>query len=94
VGLAEDELKAAMETEDLSAKLLGLIHTMATSALAVPPEEREAWFKRNWQNCFDEAISNKFSVVKAAAWADQIDSCVRSLIRVIQNSGGAPGGTA
>jgi hypothetical protein len=83
-----------MESEELPEKLLGLIHTMATAALAVPPEEREAWLKRNRQSCYEEAIANKFSATKANNWADQMDSFVRSLIDLIQNSGGAPGGTA
>jgi hypothetical protein len=81
-------------SQELSEKLLDLIHTMTTAALAVPPEEREAWLKRNRQNCFDEAVSNRISVAEANDWADQVDSWVRSLIGVIQNSGGDPGGTA
>jgi hypothetical protein len=83
-----------MEFEGLPEKLLGLINVMATAALAVPPEEREAWLKRNRQSCYDEAIANKFGATKANEWADQMDSCVRSMIDLIQNSGGAPGGTA
>jgi hypothetical protein len=83
-----------VESQELSEKLLGLIHTMATAALAVPPEQREAWLKRNWQNCFEEAMSSKLGAAEATAWADQMDSWVRSLIGIIENSGGAPGGTA
>jgi hypothetical protein len=83
-----------MESQELSEKLLGLVHTMATAALAVPPEDLEAWLKRNHQICFDEAIANKLTVAQANEWADQMDSLVRALIGVIQNSGGASGGVA
>ena len=83
-----------MESQELSEKLLGLIHAMATAALAVAPENREAWLERNRQNCLDEAVANKLGFEQAKAWADQIDTWVRSLIRIIQHSGGAPGGSA
>lgn len=83
-----------MEFEDLPEKLLGLINIMATAALAVAPEEREAWLRRNRQSCYEEAIANKFDISKANDWADQMDSCVRSMIDLIRNSGGAAGGTA
>jgi hypothetical protein len=83
-----------MEFEDLPEKLLELITVMATAALAVPLEEREAWLRRNRQSCYEEAIANKFEAAKANDWADQMDFCVRSMIELIQNSGGAPGGTA
>jgi hypothetical protein len=78
-----------MEFEDLPEKLLSLINVMATAALAVPPQEREAWLKRNRQSCYEEAIANKFGAAKANDWADQMDSCVRSMIDLVQNSGGA-----
>ncbi len=83
-----------MEFEDLPEKLLDLIVTMATAALAVPPEEREAWLRQNRQSCYEEGIASKFDAAKATDWADQMDSCVRSMIDLIQNSGGASGGSA
>jgi hypothetical protein len=83
-----------MEAQELSEKLLGLVHTMATAALAVPREDREAWLMRNRQECFDEAIRNRIGVAAANTWADQVDSWVRSLITIIENSGGASGGSA
>lgn len=83
-----------MDSQELSEKLLGLIHTMATAALAVPREDREAWLVRNRQECFDEAIRNRIGVAEATGWADQVDSWVRALIRIIENSGGTSGGSA
>jgi hypothetical protein len=83
-----------MESEELAEKLLGLIHSMATAALAVPSEDREAWFRRNRQSCYDEAIARKMSLTQAVEWADQMDLLVRSLTGIIQNSGGKSGGTA
>ncbi len=83
-----------MDSEELSEKLMDLIDAMATAALAVPPEELEPWLKRNRQICFDEAIANKLSLAQANHWADQMDSMVRSMIHIIQASGGAPGGRA
>ena len=83
-----------METTELSEKLLDLVHQMATAALAVPSEDLESWLIRNRQICFDEAIANKLSVEQATEWADQMDSCVRSLIGIIQKGGGSSGGTA
>jgi hypothetical protein len=82
-----------MESQELSEKLMSLVHAMATAALAVPPEDLESWLKRNRQVCFDEAIANKLNEALANEWADEMDSAVRSLI-ALQNSGGAPGGTA
>ena len=67
---------------------------MATAALAVPPEDIESWLKRNRQSCYDEAIANKLGIEQANEWADQMDSCVRSLIGIIQKGGGSGGGTA
>jgi hypothetical protein len=95
MGLAEGALgMTAMESQELSEKLLALVHQMATAALAVPPEDLESWLKRNRQICFDEAVANKVNEALANEWADEMDSAVRSLIALIQNSGGAPGGTA
>jgi hypothetical protein len=66
-----------VESQELSEKLLGLIHAMATAALAVAPENREAWLERNRQNCLDEAVANKLGLEQAKAWADQIDTYSR-----------------
>jgi hypothetical protein len=83
-----------MEQQELSDKLMDLIHTMATAALAVPAEDLGSWLKRNRQSCYDEAIANKLSPARANEWADQMDACVRSLIGIVQKGGGAGGGTA
>jgi hypothetical protein len=81
-------------TEETSEKLLALVDTIATTALSLPPDEREAWLKRNRENRYNEALSANASTAEANEWADKVDYWVRSLIDIIRNSGGEAGGSA
>jgi hypothetical protein len=83
-----------MASDELPEKLLGLIHSMANTALALPPNEREGWLARNRQKCFEEVSSANVTIAQAHDWADNVDKWVRALIEVMANSGGSAGGTA
>lgn len=82
------------DSEQRAARLLGQLHQWAMEAIELPRDSRSAFVSDVSQQYYEDALRNGLSESQAEAWRRNIDDWLRSLIDVIETSGGAAGGHA
>lgn len=83
-----------MNSEERAEKLLGQLHQWAMEAVEQPRTTREAFIVEVAAKYYADAVENGLSPSKAEEWRENIQEWVRSLVDVIETSGGAGGGNA
>ena len=81
-------------SEERAEKLLGQLHQWAMEAIEMPRARREAFIVDVAAKYYDDAIKNGLSASQAEEWRENIGDWLRSLVEVIETSGGASGGHA
>ena len=81
-------------SEQRAERLLGQLHQWTMEAIELPREKRAAFISDVSQQYYDDALRNGLSASQAEEWRRNIDDWLRSLIEVIETSGGAAGGHA
>ena len=84
----------ADEPESRAERLLGQLHRWAMEAMELPREEREDFIVEVAGRYHDDALKNGLAPAQAEAWRRNVDEWLRSLVEVIETSGGAGGGHA
>ena len=82
------------DSEQRAERLLGQLHQWAMEAIEMPRTRREAFIVDVAEKYYDDAIKNGLSASQAEEWRDSIIDWLRSLVEVIETSGGASGGHA
>jgi hypothetical protein len=82
------------ERESRAERLLGQLHRWAMEAIELPRDEREEFIVEVATRYHDDAIKNGLAPAQAEEWRSNIDDWLRSLVEVIETSGGAGGGHA
>jgi hypothetical protein len=82
------------ESEGRAERLLGQLHRWAMEAMELPREQREAFIVEVATRYHDDALKNGLAPTQAEEWRINIDEWLRSLVEVIETSGGAGGGHA
>jgi hypothetical protein len=82
------------ERESRAERLLGQLHRWAMEAIDLPRDKREEFIVDVATRYHDDAIKNGLSPAQADEWRTNIDEWLRSLVEVIETSGGAGGGHA
>ena len=82
------------ESGSRAERLLGQLHRWAMEAMELPREEREAFIVEVATRYHDDALKNGLAPAQAEEWRTNIDDWLRSLVEVIETSGGAGGGHA
>ena len=75
-------------------RLLGQLHRWAMEAMELPREKREEFIVEVATRYHDDALKNGLAPAQAQEWRTNIDEWLRSLVEVIETSGGAGGGHA
>ena len=83
-----------MSSEERADKLLGQLHQWAMEAVETPRPAREGFIAEIADRYYDDAIKNGLSDSQAGEWRDSVADWLRSLVEVIETSGGAGGGHA
>jgi hypothetical protein len=76
------------------AATLSTVSQRAMEIVALPADQREARYKIYRQVYIESAMEHGLPRPKAKAWADQMNQWIRTLVKKIEQSGGAAGGTA
>jgi hypothetical protein len=76
------------------AATLSTVSQRAMEIVALPADQREARYKIYRQVYIESAMEHGLPCPKAHAWADQMNQWIRTLVKKIEQSGGAAGGTA
>jgi hypothetical protein len=76
------------------AATLSTVSQRAMEIVALPADQREARYKIYRQVYIESAMEHGLPRPKAHAWADQMNQWIRTLVKKIEQSGGAAGGTA
>ena len=84
----------ADDPDSRAERLLGQLHHWAMEAVELPREEREAFIVDVATRYHDDAIRNGLAPAQAEEWRANVDDWLRSLVEVIETSGGAGGGHA
>ena len=82
------------DRESRAERLLGQLHRWAMEAIELPREERDAFIVNVAAQYHHDAIKNGLNSAQAEEWRRNIDEWLRSLVEVIETSGGAGGGHA
>ena len=82
------------ERESRAERLLGQLHQWAMEAIELPRDQREDFIVAVATRYHDDAIKNGLPSAQAEEWKRSIDEWLRSLVEVIETSGGAGGGHA
>lgn len=83
-----------MSSEERAEKVLGQLHEWAMEAVEMPRPVRETFIEKVAEQYYDDAIRNGLSSDKAEEWRQHVSTWLRSLVEVIETSGGAAGGHA
>lgn len=83
-----------MDRKKQQQRIEQLVNQWATEVLKEPPEGREAALRRIKDGNYRDAIAAGATEDAAREMSAKMDEFTRALIRVIENSGGAAGGTA
>ena len=75
-------------------RLLSQLHHWAMEAIELPREQRDAFIVDVAARYHDDAIKNGLAPSQAEEWRANVDDWLRSLVEVIETSGGAGGGHA
>jgi hypothetical protein len=76
------------------AETLSTVTQRAMEIVALPANKREARYKVYRQVYMESAMEHGLPRPKAQAWADQMNQWTRTLVKKIEQSGGAAGGKA
>ena len=87
-------IAGAMDSKNEQQRIMGILHAIATKSLEMPENEREAYLQRKKQEAYEDAITAGMTEERAGDLSKQMDEWSRALIRMIQTSGGSPGGRA
>ena len=82
------------EPEGRAERLLSQLHRWAMEAIELPRDQRESFIVDVATRYHDDAIKNGLAPHQADEWRTNIDEWLRSLVEVIEMSGGAGGGHA
>ena len=82
------------DTSDRAERLLGQLHQWAMEAIELPRGQRDAFIADIASKYYEDAVKNGLSAAQAEEWRTNIDEWVRSLVEVIETSGGSAGGHA
>ena len=82
------------QSEERADKLLGQLHQWAMEAVEMPRARREPFIAEVAGHYYEDAIKNGLSVSQAEEWRESVGDWLRSLVEVIETSGGAAGGHA
>jgi hypothetical protein len=82
------------DREDRAERLLGQLHGWAMEAMEMPRGQRDAFIADIASKYYDDAVKNGLGAAQAEEWRININEWVRSLVDVIETSGGASGGHA
>ena len=80
--------------ESRAERLLGQLQHWAMEAVELPRDQREGFIEGVAAQYYDDALKNGLDTVQAEAWRTNVDEWLRSLVDVIETSGGAGGGHA
>ena len=83
-----------MSSEERADRLLGQLHQWAMEAVEMRRPARDGFIAEIAEKYYDDAIKNGLSESQAEEWRDSISDWLRSLVEVIETSGGAGGGHA
>ena len=76
------------------AELTGQLQQWAMEAMEKPREQRNEFIREIALRYYDDAVKNGLSKTQAEEWRQSVDDWLRSLVEVIETSGGAAGGNA
>lgn len=82
------------QSEERADKLLGQLHQWAMEAVEMPRARREAFIDEVAGRYYEDAVKNGLSASQAEEWRESVADWLRSLVEVIETSGGAAGGHA
>ena len=82
------------DREARAERLLGQLHAWAMEAIELPRDKREEFIAGVATQYRDDALKNGLLASQAEEWRTNIDEWLRSLVDVIETSGGAGGGHA
>jgi len=82
------------DRESRAERLLGQLHHWAMEAVELPRDQREEFIEGVATRYYDDALKNGLNPTQAEAWRTNVDEWLRSLVEVIETSGGAGGGHA
>lgn len=82
------------DSAERAERLLGQLQQWAMEALELPRDRRIEFVRDVSRKYYDDAVKNGLSASQAEEWRRNIDEWLRSLIEVIETSGGASGGHA
>ena len=82
------------EPESRAERLLSQLHRWAMEAMDLPRDKREEFIVDVATRYHDDALKNGLAPAQAEEWRTNIDEWLRSLVEVIETSGGAGGGHA
>lgn len=83
-----------MDSEHRAEKLLAQLQQWAMEAVEKPREQRNNFTLEIAAKYYDDAIKNGLSQSQAEEWRRSVEDWLRSLVEVIETSGGAAGGNA
>jgi len=81
-------------SEPRADKLLGQLHQWAMEAVELPRAKRAAFIEGVAAQYYEDAVKNALSEIQAEEWRTSVGDWLRSLVEVIETSGGAGGGHA
>ena len=82
------------DSDERADKLLGQLHQWAMEAVELPRTAREAYIEEVAGRYYEDAVKNGLSDTQAEEWRESVADWLRSLVDVIETSGGATGGHA
>lgn len=82
------------DSDERADKLLGQLHQWAMEAVELPRATREAYVLEVAGRYYEDALKNGLSDTQAEEWRESVADWLRSLVEVIETSGGATGGHA
>jgi hypothetical protein len=82
------------DSDERADKLLGQLHQWAMEAVEMPRAGREAFIQEVAGRYYEDAVKNGLSDSQAEEWRESVSDWLRSLVEVIETSGGAAGGHA
>ena len=82
------------ESGSRAERLLGQLHRWAMEAMELPREARDEFIVEVATRYHDDALKNGLAPAQAEEWRTNIDDWLRSLVEVIETSGGGGGGHA
>lgn len=83
-----------MSGSERAERLLAQLHQWAIEAMDMPREKRGDFIAEVAAQYHDDALKNGLSATQAEEWRHHINDWLRTLVDVIETSGGAGGGRA